>query len=68
MQAQQVLGGISVRMKPGKTLVLVTHQVNITALTGRTPATGEAVVARVLLSADRSQPPRLEVVGMVRLP
>jgi broad specificity phosphatase PhoE len=68
MQAQQVLGGISVRMKPGKTLVLVTHQVNITALTGRTPAMGEAVVARVLLSADRSQPPRLEVVGMVRLP
>ena len=67
-QAQQVLGGITARMKPGKTLVLVTHQVNITALTGRTPAMGEAVVARVVLSADKSQPPQLDVVGMLKLP
>jgi hypothetical protein len=55
-------------MKPDKTLVLVTHQVNITALTGRTPAMGEAVVARVILSADKSQPPQLDVVGMLKPP
>jgi hypothetical protein len=63
-----VRGGITTRMKPGKTLVLVTHQVNITALTGRTPAMGEAVVARVVQSADKSKPPRLDVVGMLKLP
>jgi broad specificity phosphatase PhoE len=68
LQAQQVRGGLTARMKPGKTLVLVTHQVNITALTGRTAAMGEAVVARVILSADKSQPPALEVVGMLKLP
>jgi hypothetical protein len=49
-------------------LVLVTHQVNITALTGRTPAMGEAVVARVVQSADKSKLPRLDVVGMLKLP
>ncbi len=68
IQAEQVRGGITTRMKPGKTLVLVTHQVNITALTGRTPAMGEAVVARVVQSADKSKPPRLDVVGMLKLP
>ncbi len=41
-------------------LVMVTHQVNITALTGRVPAQGEALVVR----ADRSG--NLELVG--RLP
>lgn len=67
IQAQQVRGGIPARMKPGKTLILVTHQVNITALTGRTPAMGEAVVFRVVASTDKSQPPKLDVVGMLKL-
>jgi phosphohistidine phosphatase SixA len=68
LQAQQVRGGLTARMKPGKTLVLVTHQVNITELTGRTPAMGEAVVARVAHSTDLSQPPQLDIVGMLKLP
>ncbi|MBL8309768.1 MAG: histidine phosphatase family protein [Burkholderiales bacterium] len=33
-------------LKPGETLLLVTHQVNITAITGIVPAMGEAVVVR----------------------
>ena len=32
---------------PGKRLLLVTHQVNITALTGITPRSGEIVLARL---------------------
>ena len=31
-------------MKPGETVVMVSHQVNITALTGDVPASGEAAV------------------------
>lgn len=31
-------------LPPGETVVMVTHQVNITALTGITPASGEGVV------------------------
>ena len=31
----------------GKTVVLVTHQVNITALTGRVPASGEVFMLRI---------------------
>jgi phosphohistidine phosphatase SixA len=46
IQAEQVRGGIGVRMKPGRNIVLVTHQVNITELTGRAPAMGDAVVLR----------------------
>ena len=34
-------------LPPGKTVVLVTHQVNITALTGRVPASGEVYLLRV---------------------
>jgi phosphohistidine phosphatase SixA len=46
LQAEQVRGGIGVRMQTNKNLVLVTHQVNITALTNRTPAMGEAIILR----------------------
>lgn len=41
------------------TLVLVTHQVNITALTGIVPAEGEVVVLRPTAG------PRMEIVGRV---
>ena len=34
-------------LPPGETVVLVTHQVNITALTGRAPASGEVFLLRV---------------------
>ena len=46
--------------RPRGSLILVTHQVNITALTGIFPAPGEAVVAKSLPSGF------VEVVG--RLP
>ena len=46
-QAEQVKGGIGIRMQKGKNLVLVTHQVNITALSGRAPPMGHAVIMRV---------------------
>ena len=42
-------------------VLLVSHQVNITALTGVTPASGEIIVAR--LQADG----RLEVTGRVNI-
>ena len=45
--------------RPGRALVLVTHQVNITALSGVHPAPGEIVVMRV--KGDT-----LEAVGSVR--
>ena len=35
------------RLPAGKTVVLVTHQVNITALTGRVPASGEVFLLRL---------------------
>ena len=34
-------------LQPGKTVVLVTHQVNITALTGRIPASGEVFLLEI---------------------
>ena len=34
-------------LPPGKTVVLVTHQVNITALTGRIPASGEVFLLEI---------------------
>jgi len=68
LQAQQVRGGLPARMQVGKNLVLVTHQVNITALTGAVPAMGEAVVARLRPSADKRQLAMLEVVGALKLP
>ncbi len=34
-------------LPPGKTVILVTHQVNITALTGRIPASGEVFLLRI---------------------
>ena len=34
-------------LQPGNTVVLVTHQVNITALTGRIPASGEAFLLEI---------------------
>jgi hypothetical protein len=42
------------------TVLMVTHQVNITALTGVSPASGEMVVAR--LDADGT----LQVAGRIR--
>ena len=35
------------RLPPGKSVVLVTHQVNITALTSRVPASGEVFLLRI---------------------
>lgn len=46
LQAEQTKGGMPVRMQKGKNLVLVTHQVNITTLSGRSPAMGEAIIMR----------------------
>ena len=68
LQAEQVRGGIPARMQVGKNLVLVTHQVNITALTGAIPAMGEAVIARVRTSGDKRQLATLEVIGSLKLP
>jgi len=47
------------------TLVVVTHQVNITALTGVYPAMGEAVIVR---PAARTQATGLEIAGRLLLP
>jgi broad specificity phosphatase PhoE len=47
LQAEQVNGGIAVRMQKNKVLVLVTHQVNISAIAGVTLGIGEAVVLKV---------------------
>jgi phosphohistidine phosphatase SixA len=60
LQAEQVKGGIPARMQKGKALVLVTHQVNITAITGLTPAMGEAVVMKF---ADKT----FSVVGTLKV-
>jgi broad specificity phosphatase PhoE len=68
LQAEQVRGGIAARMLPGKNLVLVTHQVNITTLTGKVPSMGEAVIARVLTTKDKSALPTLDVIGMLKIP
>ena len=46
LQAEQAKGGMPVRMQKGKNLILVTHQVNITTLSGRSPAMGEAIIMR----------------------
>jgi broad specificity phosphatase PhoE len=67
-QAEQVRGGMVVRMSPGKNLVLVTHQVNITTLTGKVPSMGEAVIARIAVTKDKAALPTLDVIGTVKLP
>jgi broad specificity phosphatase PhoE len=67
-QAEQVRGGMMVRMLSGKNLVLVTHQVNITTLTGKVPSMGEAVIARVTATKDKAALPTLDVIGMIKLP
>ena len=61
IQAEQLKGGIPVRMQKGKNLVLVTHQVNITQFSGISPNMGEAVVMRV--SGTLLQP-----VGRLQVP
>jgi broad specificity phosphatase PhoE len=48
--------------RPRGSLVLVTHQVNITALTGIFPASGEAVVVKLLSGGE------VEVVGRIPPP
>ncbi len=58
-QAAAVNSGIAARETAGENLVLVTHQVNISALTGVSPAQGEAVVTRRAGNA-------LRVVGRLR--
>jgi len=68
LQAEQVRGGIPARMQTAKNLVLVTHQVNITTLTGALPMMGEAVIVRVRTSGDKRQLATLEVVGALKLP
>lgn len=61
LQAEQLRGGIPVRMQAGRNLVLVTHQVNITTVSGVTPMMGEAVVMRVQGGA-------LQLVGRLQAP
>ena len=68
LQAAAVRGGIPARMKPGKILVLVTHQVNISALTGRTPTMGEAVIATVERAETAGEPVSLRAISMLKLP
>lgn len=58
-QAAAVISGIAERETAGENLVLVTHQVNISALTGVSPAQGEAVVTRLTGKS-------LRVVGRLR--
>lgn len=48
IQAASVRLGLTNKEIKGSNLVLVTHQVNITALTGVYPAQGEAVVAKLV--------------------
>ena len=48
--------------RPRGSLILVTHQVNITALTGIFPASGEAVVAKSLPGGE------VKVVGRIPPP
>ena len=60
-QRAEVLHGIRNHRGPGN-LVLVTHQVNITALTGIFPASGEMIVVR----PDAGNPGRPAVVGRIR--
>jgi broad specificity phosphatase PhoE len=60
LQAEQVKGGIPTRMQKGKVLVLVTHQVNISAVSGLTSAMGEAVVMKLTGNA-------LSVVGTLKV-
>lgn len=64
LQKQQVLGGLGVRQRAGQNIVLVTHQVNITALTGQFVGMGEAIVAKFedgkLRVAHRLPMPKLE--------
>jgi hypothetical protein len=48
--------------RPRGALVLVTHQVNITALTGILPASGEAVVVEPLTSGE------VRVIGRIAPP
>jgi phosphohistidine phosphatase SixA len=48
--------------RPHGSLVLVTHQVNITALTGIAPASGEAVVVKPLSGGE------VEVIGRIPPP
>ena len=57
-QSAQVMALVS-KHAPGSALVLVTHQVNITALTGGYVESGEIVVVR-------AQGDRLEVAGRLR--
>jgi len=68
LQAAAVRGGIPARMHAGKNLVLVTHQVNIFALTGRTPTMGEAVLATVERAKSSGEPVSLRAIGMLKLP
>jgi len=51
-QQTRALQRFLAQRRDGRSLVLVTHQVNITALTGVYPASGEGVVARI--AADGS--------------
>jgi phosphohistidine phosphatase SixA len=51
------LRGIIAALPEGQTVVMVTHQVNITALTGVTPASGEGVVLVGGQVAGRLPPP-----------
>lgn len=72
LQADQVKGGVSVRMQKNKVLVLVTHQVNISAITGITPSMGEAVVLKITSlkhtnKQDKRNSETLTVVGTLKI-
>jgi phosphohistidine phosphatase SixA len=60
-QTAQALVTLARWRGPG-VLVVTTHQVNISALTGVSPASGEGVV----VVADRTQPGGMRVLGRVR--
>ena len=68
LQAAAVRGGLPARMKPGKNMVLVTHQVNISALTSNTPVMGEAVVAKMEMAKAAGELVSLRVIGTLKLP
>ncbi len=61
-QTAQTLAFIAAN--PGKRLLLVTHQVNITALTGITPRSGEIVLTRLL----RRKPSHINRAGVPSRP
>lgn len=51
-------------LKPNSNTIMVTHQVNITALTGIVPRQGEAILVRTI-KGEGDTPPELKVEGRI---